>query len=88
MLLYKNKIVFKDDDENLDIVFCKTVSDAVRFYNLLQEWIQKNKIKQIFFLGQYNDISEKRRLLENQIMELTGWTKKKIQMTSTSEHIK
>lgn len=88
VLLYKNKIIFKDDDENLDMVFCKSISDAIRFYNLLQEWIKKDKIKQIFFLGQYNDISEKRRQLENQIMKLTGWSKKKIQMSSTSEHIK
>ena len=33
VMLYKNKIVVKDDAGNLDIVFCKTVSDAIRFYN-------------------------------------------------------
>lgn len=88
ILIYKNKIIFKYDDDTMDIVFCKTISDAIRFYNLLQDMVKKNKIRQVFFLGQYNDITDKRRKLENDIMELTGWPKKKIQMSSTSEHIK
>ena len=88
ILIYKNKIIFKYDDDTMDIVFCKTISDAIRFYNLLQDMVKKNKIRQVFFLGQYNDITDKRRKLENDIMELTGWSKKKVQMSSTSEHIK
>lgn len=86
--LFKNKIVFKDDDENLDIIFCKTQYDAVRFYNLLEELIKKDKIRQVFFLGSFNKINDKRRKLEEKLIETTGWTKKKIQMSSTTEHTK
>lgn len=86
--LYKNKIIFKDDNDELDIVFCKSVTDAGRFYSLLEEYVKKDKIKQVFFLGSFNVISEKRKKLEDKLIEMTGWTKKKIQMTSTSEYIK
>jgi len=88
VLLYKNKIIIKNDDESMDIIFCKTKSDAFRFYQLLENKIKEDKIKQVFFIGSYDIISEKRRKLEEQLMEMTGWTKKKIQMSSTSEHKK
>lgn len=87
VMLYKNKIVFKDDNNDLDVIFCKNISDAIRFYNMLEKMIKENKYKKVFFLGQYDDISDKRRSLEDDLIKLTGWTKKKIQMTSTTHHI-
>ena len=87
VLLYKNKIIFKDDDNNMDIVFCKCVSDAIRFYTLLETFIKRDKIKQVFFLGSFNERGEKKRKLEQELIDFTGWTIKRIQMPSTSEHM-
>lgn len=81
IILYKNKIIVKHDELPIDFVICKNISDAIRFYNLLEEWCKKNK--QIFFLGCYNKVSDKRRQLEAELIELTGWDKRKIQCPST-----
>lgn len=86
VLIYKNKVIFKYDDNSMDVIFCKTMSETVRFYNLLEEYCKKDKLKQVFFVGSYNTISDKRRKLENELMELTGWTKRKVQMSSTTKH--
>ena len=81
VILYKNKIIIKHDELPMDFVICKNISDGIRFYNLLEEWCKKNK--QIFFLGCYNKVSDKRRQLEAELIELTGWDKRKIQCPST-----
>ena len=83
VMLYKNKIVIKDDAGNLDIVFCKTQSDAIRFYNLLAEKVKKNK--QVLMLGNYSIKGDKRKALENELIERTGWTKRKIQMATSKK---
>lgn len=80
ILLYKNKIIVKHD-EGMDIIICKNISDSIRFYELLKEWCKKNR--NIFFLGDYSAISDKRRELENEIIEYTGWSKVKLQRDST-----
>ena len=86
VMLYKNKIVVKDDAGNLDIVFCKTVSDAIRFYNLLSDWVMQKKMKKhIFMLGNYSEIGDKRRALEKELVEKTGWTIRKIQMSTSKK---
>ena len=85
VMLYKNKIVVKDDAENLDIVFCKTTGDAIRFYNLVNERITNGKIKQIMMLGNYSLIGDKRRALEEELIKKTGWTKRKIQMVTSKK---
>lgn len=81
VILYKNKIIIKHDDATMDIIFCKNTSDSLRFYNLFQELCKRNK--QIFFLGSYDKISDRRRELEQEIIEYTGWTKTKVQRDST-----
>ena len=83
VMLYKNKIIVKDDAGNLDIVFCKTQSDAIRFYNLLGEKVKKNK--QVLMLGNYGIKGDKRKALEAELVEKTGWTKRKIQMTTSKK---
>lgn len=88
IILYKNKIIIKDDNSQIDMIICKEVSDAIRFYNLVQKWAERDKFKQIIFLGSYNQLSDKRRALETEIMELTGWCKSKVQMRSTTKHIR
>lgn len=86
VMLYKNKIVVKDDAGNLDIIFCKTVSDAIRFYNLLSEWVLQKKMKKhIFMLGDYSSIGDKRRGLERELVEKTGWTIRKIQAATSKK---
>lgn len=86
VMLYKNKIIVKDDAGNLDIIFCKTMSDAIRFYNLLSEWVLEKKMKKhIFMLGSYGEIGDKRRGLERELVEKTGWTIRKIQMCTSKK---
>jgi hypothetical protein len=84
-MLYKNKIVIKDDAGNLDIVFCKTMSDAIRFYNLVNERITKDRVRQVMMLGNYSLIGDKRRALEDELVKKTGWTKRKIQMVTSKK---
>lgn len=88
ILIYKNKIVIKDDNNKIDIIFCKSESDAVRFYNKLEEFIKKDKIKQVVFIGDYSELTPKRKILENELIELTGWTRKKVQMKTTTYYHK
>ena len=85
VMLYKNKVVVKDDAGNLDIVFCKTVGDGIRFYNLLGEWTARDKVRQVMFLGNYSEIGDRRRRLEAELMERTGWTARKIQMSTSKK---
>ena len=83
ILKYKNKVICKTDTGLYDIIFCKDESDAIRFYNKLYEYINENKIKNIYFLGSFDEISDRRRQLESDLMEQTGWNKKKIQKKTT-----
>lgn len=86
VILYKNKIIIKDDAGNLDIIFCKTVGDAIRFYNLLNDWVLQRKMKKhVFMLGNYSEIGDRRRGLEAELIEKTGWTKRKIQMSTSKK---
>ena len=83
ILIYKNKLVIKDDRGDIDLIICKDESDSIRFYNLLEKWTQKDKIKQIMYIGNYSAISKKRKQIEDELIELTGWKRKKIQMKNT-----
>lgn len=86
VMLYKNKIVVKDDVGNMDIIFCKTPGDAIRFYNLLSDWVLQKKMKKhVFMLGNYGEIGDKRRALEKELIEKTGWTIRKIQMSTSKK---
>lgn len=84
ILLYKNKLVIKDDYNHIELVLCKDEGDAVRLYNKIEEWVKEDKIKNILFIGNYSKISEKRKKLEEELMALTRWSKKKVQMKNTT----
>lgn len=84
VIMYKNKIVFKGDNGEIDLIMCKHPSDAVRFYNMLEEWIKRDKIKQIIFVGDYSKLSERRKKLEVELLELTGWKLNKLRMSTNS----
>ena len=88
VILYKNKIVFLHDDDFIDLIICKTMEDSIKFYNLLEEYVKKDKIKQVFFLGSYNNRSDKKRDLEEKLLKLTGWDKTKLQSTTSVRHLK
>lgn len=88
IFLYKNKIVIKNDANEIDLVLCKDESDAVRFYNKTEEWIKRDKVKQVLFMGDYSSISDRRRKLEDELIALTGWTKKKVQMKNNTYYRK
>jgi len=77
--LYKNKLLIKYDNAPMNLVLCKNLSDCIRMYNMISEKAEKEKIRQIICVGAFNAVSEKRREIENDIMELTGWEKVKIQ---------
>lgn len=79
IILYKNKLIIKYDTKPLSMILCKNKSDAIRLYNFVSEKQQNNKLKQIVCVGMFNLISDKRRELENDIIDLTGWTKAKVQ---------
>lgn len=84
VLIYKNKIIIKNDDGTLDLIFCKHIGDSIKFYNKLEEWIKRDKIKQVIFIGDYSTTSDRKKRLEEELMELTGWSRRKIQMKGTS----
>ena len=88
MLEMTNKIVIKNDVNEIELVLCKDESDAVRFYNKTEEWIKRDKIKQVLFMGDYSSISDRRRKLEDELIALTGWTKKKVQMKNNTYYRK
>lgn len=83
VLLYKNKVLFKHDDGYYDIVFCKDMSDGIRFYNKLLADVKETKIKNILFIGDYSEISDKKRKLETELVKQTGFRLKKIQKQFT-----
>jgi len=86
VIMFKNKIVIKNDNGCIDLVITKHPSDAVRFYNLLEKWVKRDKLKQIIFSGNYTPVSSRRTKLIEELMELTGWTKGKINMSVTSRN--
>ena len=85
VILFKNKIVIKDDNGSLELIITKHPSDAIRFYNLLEEWVKKDKLKQIIFAGDYTPLGDRREKLINELIELTGWSKNKITLPVTTK---
>lgn len=81
---YKNKVVIKSDGDGMEIIFCKNIDDSIRFYNLLEKYSKKNKLKRAIFIGDFSKFSEKRRKLEQEMVEYTGMTLRKIRMKNTS----
>lgn len=81
--VYKNKLIFTYDSNRLRFVICKNGSDAIRLYNKLNSETQKNKIRNIYFMGQLTSYSQRGKMIINQIAELTGWDVNKIRRKTT-----
>jgi hypothetical protein len=82
ILVYKNKLIIKYDSKPISMIMCKNKSDAIRLYNKISEDVRNNKLKQIVCVGACNVICEARKELEKDIIELTGWNKRKIQRST------
>ena len=82
VMVYKNKLIIKYDNQPMVLVMCKNKSDSIRMYNLISDKIRPLKGRQIVCIGAYNVVSDARREIEADIMELTGWNKLKIQRST------
>jgi hypothetical protein len=81
---YRNKILFKNDDEQVRLVISKTDTDAVRLYNKLQEMAKKKKMKNALFIGDYSEQIWRYEPVVNEIYQITKWPQKQIHMYSTT----
>lgn len=81
--LFKNKILFETSSKS-DMVICKNITDAIRMYNLIEEFASNDKLKYIMFSGNGDNpkYSKKHKIIEK-IQELTGWNSKKIRRSTT-----
>ena len=79
--LFKNKILVECNGK-LDMVICNNKQDAIRMYNMIEEWCERDKMKYIGFMG---DLSYSRYKSDwiTKIQKLTNWTRKKITRMST-----
>lgn len=82
ILVYKNKLIIKYDEKPMTMVMCKNQSDSIRMYNMISDTVRNSKNKQIVCIGAYNSISDTRREIEKEIIELTGWNKMKVQRST------
>lgn len=82
VLVYKNKVILKYDSKPMRMVMCKNKNDAIRIYNFISEKIRSKKNKQVVCVGACNVVCDSRRELEQEIMDLTGWDKRKIQRST------
>lgn len=60
--LYKNKIIFCNDNEKVDVVSCKCPADAIRFYNMMSSYC---KGKRHLFVGKITNRSLLKDYIEN-----------------------
>lgn len=79
--LYGNKVIFKYDLD-FDFVLCKNTSDAIRMYNLLDEWCKKKK-RNVVFGGVATRKTDRLNSTIEMIQDKTGWDRRKITRRST-----
>ena len=84
VMLFKNKIVFKNDDGNLDMVTCKRVSDAIRLYNLLKHKCEDEGLSKVYFMGSYDNEPGRNRKMVDELTEKLGISEKKAQMSTAT----
>jgi hypothetical protein len=84
IILYNNKVIIKHDNADIDIIFCKNKSEAIRFYNHIEEFAKRDHYDQIFFVGEYGFRNPKTTKLIDELCEYTGWDRRKITRVSTS----
>lgn len=75
---YRSKVIVRKDDNSFEMILCKHITEAVRLYNKIIDTANKEKHKRVIGCGTLDKIGERRRALEAEIMELTGWSRQKI----------
>ena len=78
VFVYKNKIIIKNDSAGMDIVFCKTKSEAIKFYNMLCDIVKRDNLAYVFFGGAFGGKSAGTTMIINDICNYTGWDRKKV----------
>lgn len=82
ILIYKNKLIIKYDEKPITMVMCKNKSDCIRLYNFFLKKKEEEKNKQLLFIGSFDKINDNRREIEEEIINLTGWNKIKLQRST------
>lgn len=83
MQVYQNKLLI-DTNGHLDMVICKNKQDCIRLYNQIESICKEKKFKYILFGGDLKYSKYKRDWIKR-IMELTGWSNRKVRRTSTRD---
>lgn len=68
-------------DGDFDIIVCKCKKDARRFHNILRDFCENQKIKNVLFTGLVN--KRNRTKIYETIVEKTGWRINKVYCSST-----
>lgn len=76
--VYRNKLIVRDDDNNIGLVLCKTQSEAIRLYNKIEEVTKDNG--NVLMIGSDEATKERRKRTESELVELTGWDIYKVKM--------
>ncbi len=78
LYIYKNKVVLKNDDI-FEMVICKNKNDAYRFYGAMSKKLREEKCN-LFYL---NEILAREHSVIDELMDATGWNRKKITRNNT-----
>lgn len=82
VLIYQNKFIVTSG-ENINIVFCKCVNDAIRMYNEVEKTARELKYKNIMFSGNIRDFSKQTiSSWIDKLCEATGFSRHKIKRNS------
>lgn len=82
VLVYHNKLIIECNGE-LNVVFCKNISDSYRLYNTLEEKCNDLKNKSILFSGSINAFSKSTiSTWIDRLCSVTGFDRKKIKRNS------
>ena len=74
ILVYNNKLIHHYD-EDFDMVICKSPSQAVELYDMIEKMIDTKKIPTIFFMGKISGSMS--TWILNEIEKKTGWPRSK-----------
>jgi hypothetical protein len=67
----------------MEVIVCKNTSDSIRFYNLIEANLKKDKIKQVIMLGIVGSHTHQARKIIDEISEATGWDRIKVKRVAT-----
>ena len=74
ILVYNNKLIHHYDDD-FDMVICKSPSQAIELYDMIEKMIDTKKIPTIFFMGKISGSMS--TWILNEIEKKTGWPRSK-----------